>query len=217
MWPINTLPATMHASVASAAPRTGKRARTTTNGETHTNRDDEKSYPFEQETDYAEDVVWNRVIAKNSHTENDEPDEDNPPASADRLDEHKQGCCHQSERNEVGDPVTVIDLLGIAAQQPTLEQPRRNASRHECRRPTRAIRLLESKRERQRQREADKRPEHDTKTLQYEALAERSLAAHSPYHGASLRSNRRMTPRRTQETSRTLASGSRFIPDRLRS
>ena len=110
----------MHASVASAAPGP---ASAPANDETDANRDDEKANPFKEETEPADDVVWNRVVAQYPHTENDEPDEDNPPASADRPGEHEQGRRYQPERNDVGDPVPVVDRPEIAAQQPMLEQP----------------------------------------------------------------------------------------------
>jgi len=61
MWPVNAPPATMHASVASAAPGP---ASAPANDETDANRDDEKANPFKEETEPADDVVWNRVVAE---------------------------------------------------------------------------------------------------------------------------------------------------------
>ena len=99
-------------------------ARAPANDETDANRNDEKADPFEEETDSADDVVWNRVVAEDAYTKNDQPDEDNPRVLADPAGRDEEGRRHQRKRQEIRDPVPVVDRLGVTAQQPMIEQPR---------------------------------------------------------------------------------------------
>ena len=54
--------------------------------------------------------------------------------------------------------------------------------------------------------------QHTAQGEELEALAKRPLAARSLCHGASLRSNRRMTPRQAQETFPHVRAGERLVP-----
>ncbi|MCA1696372.1 MAG: hypothetical protein LC749_17560, partial [Actinobacteria bacterium] len=89
--------------------RTGRRARALTNEQPDSHRDYDKADPLEEKADAADEVVRNRVVAENPHTENDEPDEDDPSAAPHRPGKYGEGCRYQDERKKLGDPVPVVN------------------------------------------------------------------------------------------------------------